>query len=495
MNVSAAANESPGIGLPLRNFGLSLTSKIVSLGAHLAFVMLTARLFSKEEVAVIAVIGIVTMVMDVCKGMGLGTLLLKRLPQMGESEAEEARVMTVTYLYYSFLPPLLLVTAGLAYPIVSGWLGFSHLHHSNILRLGLAMSFFTVLSNTNILALQAMQQFGNLAILTLLTAALQRLLPCLAAAWFGWDLERFMTWSAAAAALGFAVSCIPLVPLLSSGGFGMLRWEEFWPNSRHFFATSLLRYGATQIDQLLVAVMFPPATLAVYFMLRRLYSLGVVLVGSMIDALVPELAQQAGSDPVAARARLAKWSRLFSFAGSTGAALMAGNGSAIIEMLLGPGYGDDTLLIALFAASTSLYFLYCFSQVDLVLFQAPERILWMAAATAAANLTAGPIISRWLGVHSVPLAMLVGYLLGLVVAGWQGGTGPAHRRLWRIREVGDGLAVVALASLTPILARHVLLHEWERFVAINLTICIIVGVHFCRKQLGFSLLRLGHRTA
>ena len=62
MNVSAAANESPGIGLPLRNFGLSLTSKIVSLGAHLAFVMLTARLFSKEEVAVIAVIGIVTMV-------------------------------------------------------------------------------------------------------------------------------------------------------------------------------------------------------------------------------------------------------------------------------------------------------------------------------------------------------------------------------------------------------------------------------------------------
>ena len=495
MNVSAAVNESPGIGLPLRNFGLSLTSKIVSLAAHVAFVMLTARLFSKEEVAVIAVIGIVTILMDVCKGMGLGTLLLKRLPQLGESEAEAARVMTVTYLYYSFLPPLFLVTAGLAYPAALEWLGLSPVHHGNVFRLGLALSFFTVLSNTNMLILQAMQRFGHLAILTLLTAALQRLLPCLAAAWFGWDLERFMIWSAAAAALGFAVSCVPLMPSVSAGGFRILRWEQFWPESQHFFATSLLRYGATQIDQLLVAIMFPPATLAVYFMLRRLYSLGVVLIGSMIDALVPELAQQAGSDPPAARARLAEWSRLSLFAGSTGAALMAGNGSAVIEMLLGPGYGDDTLLIALFAASTSLYFLYCFVQVDLMLFQSPERILWMAAATAAANLTAGPIVSHWLGVHSIPLAMLAGYFLGLVAAGWKGRQGPPPRPLWRVREVGDGLVVVALASLAPVVARHVSLHEWERFAAVNLTICVMVAAHFWRNRLGSSLLRLGHRTA
>lgn len=495
MNVSAVDNESPGIGLPLRNFGLSLTSKIVSLAAHVAFVMLTARLFSKEEVAVIAVTGIITILMDACKGMGLGTLILKRLPQMGESEAAGARVLTTTYLYYSLLPPLFLLAAGLVYPYGLPWLGLGSHVHASVFRLGLAVSFFTVLSNTNVLVLQAMQRFGQLAVLTLVTSALQRLLPCVAAVWLGWNLEQFMSWSAAGAAVGFAVSCIPLIPSVGIDNFKILKRAEFWPESQHFFVTSLLRYGATQIDQLLVAVLFPPATLAVYYMLRRLYSLGVVLIGSMIDALVPELAQQAGSDPEGARARLAEWSKLSLFAGSTGAALMAGNGSSVIEMLLGPGYGDDTLLIASFAASTSLYFLYCFVQVDLMLFQSPERIVWMAAASAAANLIAGPIASPWLGVHSIPLAMLAGYLLGLTAARWKGKQGPAPRSVWRIREVGAGLVVVALASLAPIVAHHLLLHEWARFAAVNVAICAVVTAHFWRTGLGSSLRRLGHGAA
>src|SRR5262245_38127939 len=116
MSVSAAASRQPRRGLPLRNFGLSLTSKVVSLVAHIVFVTLTARLFTKEEVAVIAVTGIITIVMDVCKGLGLGTLLLKRLPQMGPSTTEEARTLVATYLFYSFLPPLAIALLGLVIP-------------------------------------------------------------------------------------------------------------------------------------------------------------------------------------------------------------------------------------------------------------------------------------------------------------------------------------------------------------------------------------------
>ena len=494
MNVSATAHEGSGRGLPLRNFGLSLTSKLGSLAANVAFVILTARLFTKEEVAVIAVAGIATILMDVFKGMGLGTLLLKRLPQMGGTEAPESRILIVTYLFYSVLPPLLLTLTGLAVssPVARLWFGDGR---GNILRLALLVSLFTVLSNTNILVLQATQKFGHLATLTLSTAALQRLAPCVAAVWMGGGLEQFLVWSAVASAVGFATTCIPLFPALQPWQCKLLRWEEFWPESRHFYGTSLLRYGATQVDQLIVALLFPPATLAVYYMLRRLYSLGVMLIGSMIDALVPELARQAGRDPRAARARLAEWSRLSLFAGSTGAALMAGNGSAVIEMMLGPRYGEDPLLIALFAASTSLYFLYCFVQVDLLLFQSPNRILWMAAATAMANLAAGPLTSHWLGVHSIPLAMLAGYLLGLVAARWKGREGPAPRPVWRIRELGAGLFVVLVASMAPIAAQQAFLNDWERFAAVNLVIATLAAVHFWRNRVGDSLRRLGYGAA
>ena len=493
MNVSAAG-EVLGRGLPLRNFGLSLTSKLGSLAANIAFVMLTARLFTKEEVAVIAVAGIATILMDVVKGMGLGTLLLKRLPRMGESEAPESRTLIVTYLFYSFLPPILVTLAGLAVsnPVARLWFGEGQ---GNILRLALSISLFTVLSNTNIMLLQATQKFGHLAALTLLTAALQRLAPCVALAWIGGGLEQFLVWSAVASAAGFAATCVPLLPALRPWRFKLLGWKEFWPESRHFYGTSLLRYGATQVDQLIVALLFPAATLAVYYMLRRLYSLGVVLIGSMIDALVPELAQQAGHDPRAARARLAEWSRLSLFAGSTGAALMAGNGSAVIDLMLGSRYGEDPLLIALFAASTSMYFLYCFVQVDLLLFQAPERILWMAAATALANLAAGPLTSHWLGIHSIPLAMLAGYLLGLVAARWKGREGPAPRPVWRIRELGAGLFVVLVASLAPIAAQQALPDDWERVAAVNFVIAALAAGHFWRNRVGDSIRRLGYGAA
>jgi O-antigen/teichoic acid export membrane protein len=494
MSDFAADSGQPGRRLPLRNFSLSLTSKLGSLAAHVAFVMLTARLFDKEAVAVIAVTGIITILMDVCKGLGLGTLLLKRLPQMTEADAEESRELVATYLYYSLLPPLLLTAAGLAYPQGLVWFGFGAHHHAEGLRWGMTMSLFTVLSNTNILVLQASQRFGSLAALTLLTATLQRLIPCLAALGWGADLPRFLFWSAGAAGAGFAATCIPLAPMMKGWNGRMLSWSSFWPDSRHFFGTSLLRYSATQVDQLFVAVLFPPATLAVYYMLRRLYSLGVVLIGSMIDALVPDIAKHAGIDPRAARARLAEWTRLSLFAGSTGAALMAGNGSAVIAILLGPGYADDTLLIALFAASTSLYFLYCFVQVDLLLFQAPERILWMAAATAAANLIAGPLTSRWLGVHSIPLAMLLGYLLGLAAARWKG-RGSASRPVWRLRELGAVLLVVTLASVAPVAAHYSQLYDWQRFAAVNFAIAAVVAAHFWRNGIGDSLRRLGQHTA
>jgi O-antigen/teichoic acid export membrane protein len=480
----------------LRNFGLSLTSKVVSLGAHIAFVMLTTRLFPKEEVAVIAVAGIMTILMETCKGMGLGPLVLKRLPQIGPAPTIEAQSLVATYLFYAFWPPLLLTLVGAILPVHLAFPGLGLAAYGQPFRLGLLLSLFTVLSNTNMLILQASQQFGHLAAMTLVTAVLQRLAPCLGAAWFGASLGQFMAWSAVAAAVGFLVACVPLIPLLRPFRFQLLEWGVFWSESRHFFATGLLRYGATQVDQLFVAVLFPSATLAVYYMLRRLYSLGVVLTGSMIDALVPELAQEAGIDARAARRRLTEWSRLSLFAGSAGAALLAGNGSAVIELLLGPGYGDDPMLIGLFAATTSLYFLYCFVQVDMLLFQSPERIFRMAAATATANVLAGPLTSHWLGVHSIPLAMLAGYLLGLVTARWKGAqTTLGGRPVWRLRELAAGLIVVTLSSLAPLAAQQASLTDWERAAAVNFAICALLGAHFWRNRVGESLRRLTQRAA
>ena len=491
-SITPEARPSPGEGgLLLRNFSLSLTSKLVSLAAQVVYVMMTARLFPKEDVAVLAVAGITTMIMDVVKGLGLGTMLLKRLPQFSSDDGKEARTLVRTYLFYSFLPPLAMAMAGLALPHSVRHTLFGAAARHDTFQMGLLMSLFTVLSNSNILVLQASQRFGHLAALTMLTAALPRLVPCLVAAALGVSLETFLDWSVAATGLACVATCWPLRSYLRGVWTPLLTRQEFWPESRHYYFTALLRYGATQVDQLLVAALFSPATLAVYFMLRRLYSIGVVLIGSMIDALVPELSQQAVDDLAGARRRLAEWSRISIFAGSTGAAVLAGNGSAVIALLLGPSYGEDSLLIALFAASTALYFLYCLVQVDLMLFHESDKILWMAAATAAANLIAGPAVAPWLGVHSIPLAMLGGYLFGLAAARWKNSRMIVPRPVWRIRELAIGLTVVTLASIAPLAARHFLPDgPWERVVAINLLIVLLALAHSWQSRVGDSVRRL-----
>lgn len=492
-SVTPEARLSSGEGgLLLRNFSLSLTSKIVSLAAQVVYVMLTARLFPKEDVAVLAVAGITTMLMDVVKGLGLGTVLLKRLPQFSSEDGDEARRLVRTYLLYSLLPPLAMALMVLALPETARHTVFGAAARADTFWIGVLMSLFTVLSNSNLLVLQASQRFAQLAALTMITAGLPRVGPCIAALVFGVGLDVFLKWSVAATALACFATCWPLRAHFRGGWMPLLSREAFWPESRHYYFTALLRYGATQVDQLLVAALFSPATLAVYYMLRRLYSIGVVLIGSMIDALVPELSQQAVDDLSGARKRLAEWSRISIFAGSTGAAILAGNGSAVIALLLGPSYGEDSLLIALFAASTALYFLYCLVQVDLMLFHESDKILWMAAATAVANLVAGPAVAPWLGVHSIPLAMLGGYLFGLIAARWKNNSRAiVPRPVWRIRELAIGLAVVTLASLAPLVARHFLPGgPWERVVAINLLIAALAAAHSWQSRVGDSLRRL-----
>ena len=494
MNDSAAAEPLVTVrALPWRNFGLSLLSKLGALAAHVVFVMATARLFSKEEVAVVAMAGILSIVLDVCKGFGLGTLLLKRLPQYPDAESEEARSLVFTYLFYSTFPALVIGCALLCIPRPLVWLG---LDASGSLgwsfQWGLLASVFIVLSNTNTLVLQASERFGELAALNLWTAALQRLAPCLAALWFGFGLEPFLLASALSSAAGFVLTCLPLIGWLplGQGRTRILRFDEFWPESRHFYTSSLLRFGAMQVDQLAVAALFPPATLAVYFMLRRLYSIVAVLVGSMIDALMPELSRQAATDLPGARRRLAEWFRLFMAAGTVGAALIAGNGPIGIGLMLGPGYAGDATLIGLFAAATSLYFVYCFVQVDLMLFQEPGRVMWMTAATAAANLILGPAAAPWLGVSSIPLAMLLGYLMGLAAASWHARSGALPRPVWRLRDLTGGLTVVALASLAPGLIRHLVPGDFLRLAGVNLIIAVLTSIYLWQSRAVETLRRL-----
>ncbi|MBK5291192.1 MAG: oligosaccharide flippase family protein [Acidobacteriia bacterium] len=455
---------------------MSLASRAVALGSNLAYVAVTARHFSIQDVAVIAIIGILAMLMDIGKGLGLGTYLLKHLPKLPLQGDPRAASLVFTYLVYSGTIPavLALLSIAAAGPLSQYFLGSPE--SEPLLRLGLLMALLTVLTNTNILVLQARQEFGMLATQTILGSLFQRLFPVLPAFWLGMDLKAFLVWSCGLAAAGFLASCVPLAG--RTAGARLLAPAEFWPESRHFYCTALLRFGSTQLDQIIVAVMFSPATLAVYYMLRRLYSVAVLLISSVIDALVPDLSKQAGLDAVAARGRMQKWVRGAIVAGSAGGALMAGNGRILVHLVLGEGYAEDSFLIVLFSLAAFSYLLFALGQVDLVLFHAPKRSLRLALVAALLNTALGPLLAHLAGLRGLPLAMSISYLLGLELVR-RANRYPSWNQAWNQARLWTGIGAIFLAGLLAAAAPMVA-GPWVQTISVNALILLACCIWFYR---------------
>lgn len=464
----------------MRNFGLSFSSRAISLASNFVFVAATARLFSTNEVAVIAVAGILGVLMDTCKGLGLGTVLLKRLPQLDESGSGSRTALIYSYLVYSLAPPALLAACAFAAaPLLSRYF-FGADEYTYELRLGLAMSFATVLTNSNILVFQALQRFGQLAVLTTVTAALQRLLPCVLAFGLrgmaansggGSILADFLAWTAVLSVAGMLVTCGPLWLILQAPGLRLMKPAEFWPESRHFYYTGMLRYGATQLDQLFVATLFTPQVLAVYYVLRRFYSIGVVAIGAMIDALVPDLSQQAGSDREAARTRLDAWVGFTLFIGTIGGALLAGNGHGLSGWILGAAYVEDPFLVLLFAISAVTYFLFGVAHMDLVLFDEPRKSFQLSALAAASNLVLSPLCAALLGVRGLPLAMALSYVAGLEIVRRYRDT-----VAWRPWRLSKGVVVIGAASAISALVQFMGGALWLEALTVNAWVAVFALV-------------------
>jgi O-antigen/teichoic acid export membrane protein len=471
-----------------RNLSFSLASRLFSSAANLAFVALTTWLYGKNEVAMLALIGIFTALIDASKGLGLGTELLRSLPRLeaagGDPAAEEARSsLVVSYLFYSLVPPLVvaLATAGMAAPAAAYFFGTAE--WQGPVCWGVAIGFFTTVVNTNLLLLQASQRFAALAAVTTIASLLQRVVPCVAGALYGLELTGFLVWSCGLAALAASISAAPCLDLLRSRRI----WSpgRFWPQSRHYYSASLVHYLATQTDQLLVAAACEPAALAVYYTLRRLYSIVLMVVGSLLDSLVPHLAGLAAEAAGAARANLQDWIRVSLYGGAIAAAMLTANGGTLINTVLGAGYGDDPWLILLFAVSGLGYLAYGFVQVDLVVFGESQSVFQAAVTAALVHLATGLVLVRLIGASAMPLAISAGYLASIE---WSRRRGSL--RGWDCGWLWTGLAFVVSVALTVHLGANLGAGRWLQLLLVNAWIAGFAWLHFERWEVGGSLRRI-----
>ena len=414
----------------LVNLTALLAGRGLALAVNLLWLVATVRIFTPPEVAILAFASLAATWLEALKGMGTGAWLVRQLLVQWESNPPYAARMIRAYMYASLAPLLLfgLLT----------WIGALAgrpdlvAPRGNLIPWTFALLSMVLqsLSGSFLVALQCFGDMRRLAVWNAWFSVLQRLLPVAALYAFGWGLESFLTWTLLLGIVSLAPVLKPMSHWLSQGS-GVAHWRDFWPDSRHYYANSLLLYGAMQLDQLLVALFFQVEMLVAYYVLRRFYSLAVVFISSCVDAVVPILTVRAASSPVSARGILADLRACIVLAGTFAAAMTAANGAGLLQVLLGDLYSRQSGLVVLFALAALCYGLYTVTVTgESVLGSAAKSTRWVVVALAA-NLASLPPLAYGIGVYALPLSLVIGYIAGTVAASWGSELNlPLGSRIW-----------------------------------------------------------------
>jgi O-antigen/teichoic acid export membrane protein len=377
-----------------RDFLLLLVSRVVSLASGVAFVAVTARLFPASGIVFLAWVVILSNAAETLRGFGITNVLTRRLPLCEQQPAETRRWVTTHFVYAS--APLLLLPVIAAPFLPTMW---------SLAAAGAAMQLVV---NNHIYVFQAMGRFHAVTVGSVVSTVCQRMAP-LAVAWFGHlGLESFLFLQA----LMSVPVCLGLTYQLRSYLCmdSLVAWREFWPQARAFYATGFVRYGATQADQLMVALLFPPETLAPYFLVRRLYSALVVILSAGVDVLTPQLGRRAlaGIEQVRLdQARiLAQATALCALVGG----LIAANAGAVVPLVIGQGYAAPRFVVPALLIAALGYGLFSFALAGEVVAGPPRETFRITLMAAILPLSATPVLVPLAGVAALPLALAAGYL-------------------------------------------------------------------------------------
>jgi O-antigen/teichoic acid export membrane protein len=373
---------------------------------------------------------------------GLGFGVVSDEANSGERPDAAVQSLALGFLFYTTVIPIAVALPALLFSESLSRYWFHSDVYSVPLRWGILAPMLAAPANAIALLLQAQERFPRLAAQLVASALTMRILPCLVAVFGNRSFDTFLIWSAGGAAASLALSVFTLRGVFRPRKVRLPKLSEFWPVSRYFYSAGFLRYAATQLDQMVVAIVFPPATLAVYYVLRRFYSVAVLLIDSVADAMVPGLSRESTRDPEAARLVVGKWIRTGLLAGALGGAVLVAGAGSVLRILVGPDYTEAPFLLAALVVSALTYFLFQVGQSCSVLMHDPSRLLMLNFIAAGTNIAGILVFGNWLGLIGLPLAMIASSTAALE---WANRNGILSWPRWQLAGAAVSIAVSAVA--------------------------------------------------
>ncbi len=376
---------------------------IISIFAIFYFIVIT-RLFTKIQLASLAVLGILCGIVAMLAGLGLSATCIQKAPELiAKGERKNACALIEASI---FIPlALSLVIAGIVLLTATG---ISQIFFKSsdfgtlikIMALGVIVyKLYESLSHT----LRAVQKFGKLSIANVMNNIGGRLvaLPL----YFLFGMKGYI------GGLIFAQGLVILYMIYHLKEYlffksGLYPLKELLRYSLPYYGDGFVRFGSMQADQLIIGVFLRPELLATYYVARRSFDYLQLYVDALLGPVVPKIAELKTQGKEIIQRAFTKTSRYLSFSLIPVSLLIAAISYPLLRVYGGNKYISATPVLALLSLATIAYGLYSLYGINVYILGKPVERFKQESVSSLLNVLLGLGLVIPLNIFGLAIARL-----------------------------------------------------------------------------------------
>ncbi len=398
----------------VRNSFINLTARITVLCISTVFLGYLCRQINKFHLGIFASLFIFQGLVVMIGGLGLSTSAIRLIPEFSKKKDFDkvSDIIKITLLTSASVFCALTVFGTTSAKLLSR-IFFKSDEFADFLKWILAISFFYNITQIINLIHQSLQQFIKLAYLSLFTNISQRLIAVILLI-YGFGLRGVLIGFFLGALMGTISGVLTLSKHLFSryNGYPISEYINF---SIPYYFQSLSRLMFFQTDQMLVALLFNPQTLAVYFIAKKLVFIITSVFEGLLEPVIPKLSEIKFQGISIFKTNMQKAYRGFALLMFVAVILFSFNSKNLIFWLGGIGYINDYVIVILLSISMFFYGIFSLVGIGLYLLETPFQRLMISLVVGITNLISGLAFGSMFGLIGFAFAQSIGFALGILL--------------------------------------------------------------------------------
>ncbi|MEM2772387.1 MAG: oligosaccharide flippase family protein [Candidatus Pacearchaeota archaeon] len=395
----------------IRNSIINTTSQFLILIITTLFVAYIARKLNKTELSIFALLQIFQSVFITFTYLGLPSAGIKLIPKLEVEEnfSEIAGIVnTILFLPLIIFLPFLLIMFFLKNGL-SMLLLKTPDYGNYIVLTGINLIFILFFDRITLL-LQAFQKFVILAILNISYYLFQRIFAILFF-YQGYGLKSIFFGFLIGGVLSTILGLFSLKRYLfyKSYNFSVKQLISF---SLPYFFQGILRFGFTQIDQVIVSIFFTPDKLAGYYIAKKIINPFILIFGAPLQVVIPKLS----ADKVKGEynVKKGKVDRIYYLSSLFIVFLIMLFSKYLLLLVGGRNYLNESFILNLLSIYLFFYVLFSLVSTDVFILCEPKALFKLNLFTGIMSAALTVLFAKYIGISGIVLGQIGGLLFGFI---------------------------------------------------------------------------------